>query len=113
MNKNKDVEAAAHFHTEAAKIAQVTVLRTFMLENKFVISVLFDMHSIFICLITGFRAIDHPSPPCANTPLSYIVQNVNTHTGKSFCWHNGGMMRYKTSPNFYIFHFLQWVPAQN
>ena len=32
-----------------------------------VISFLLDRHSIFICSITGFRAIDYPPPPCANT----------------------------------------------
>ena len=76
--KQKDAEAAAHFHTKAAKIAQVIIiLRTFVLKNLIsVISVLLDIHCIFICSITGFRAF---FPSCANTPLSYIVQNMWTH----------------------------------
>ena len=82
MNKNKkDAEAAAHFHIKAAKITQVIIiLRNFVREDLIsVISFLLDRHSIFIGSITGFRAIDYPPPPatpCANTPLSYIVQNM-------------------------------------
>ena len=82
MNKkNKDAEVAAHFHTKAAKLAQVIIiLRKFVREYVIsVISFLLDRHIIFICSITGFRAIDYPShrpTPCANRPLSYIVQNM-------------------------------------
>ena len=62
--KQKDTESAAHFHIKAAKIARVIIiLRTFVLVNLIsVISVLLDIHSIFICTITGFRAIDYPCP---------------------------------------------------
>ena len=89
---------------KAAKIARVIIiLRMFVLENLIsVISVLLDIHSIFICSITGFRAIDYPSPespPCANTPLSYTCI-VGTRVG----WRGGGMICYKTFPNFYMFH---------
>ena len=79
-HKQKDDAAAAHFHTKVAKIAQVIIiLRKFVREDLIsVISFLLDRHSIFTCSITGFRAVDYPSPPppSANTPLSYIVQNM-------------------------------------
>ena len=91
--KKKDAEAAAHFHIKAAKIAQVIIiLRKFVREDLIsVISFLLDRHSIFICSITGFRAIDYPSPPCANTSLFiYCAKYVNTYTGKSFRWHKRG-----------------------
>ena len=95
--KQKDAEAAAHFQLKAAKIAQVIIiLRMFVLENLIsVISVLIDIHIIFISSINGFWAIDyHSPPPRANTLFSYIVQNtvlyVNTYTGKSFWWHKWG-----------------------
>ena len=70
--KHKDGEAAAYFHIKAAKIAQVIIiLRKFVLENLIsVMSFLLEIHSIFICSITGFRAIHYPSPVCASTPLS-------------------------------------------
>ena len=70
--KQKDAEAAAHFYIKAAKIAQVIIiLRKFVLENLIsVISSLLDIDVIFTCSVTGFRAIDYPSPKCANTPLS-------------------------------------------
>ena len=106
--KQKDAEAAAHFHIKAAKIAHVIIiLRTFVLENLIaVISVLLDIHSIFICSITGFRAIDYPPPPpCANTSLSYIVQNMWTRIkAKAFVGTRRGTICYKTFPNFYMFH---------
>ena len=79
--KQKDAEAAPHFHIKAAKTAQfIIILRKFVREDLIsIISFLLDRHSIFICSITGFRAIDypfHPPPRCTNTPLSYIVQNM-------------------------------------
>ena len=78
--KQKDAEAVAYFHIKAAKIAQVIIiLRTFVLGNYLISAILLDIHSNFIWSITGFRAIDYPHPPCANTPLSYIVQNMWTH----------------------------------
>ena len=70
-----------------------------------VISFLLDRHNNFICLITGFRAIDYPSPPCANTPLSYIVQNMWTHIqAKAFVGTRGGTICHKTFSYFYLFH---------
>ena len=92
--KQKYAEAAAHFHLKAAKIAQIIIiLRTFVLEN--LISVLLDILSIFICSITGFRAIDYPfghPPLCQHATfiLIYCTKYVNTYTGKSFCWHKRG-----------------------
>ena len=76
--QQKDAEAAAYFHIKAAKIAQaIIILRKFVQEDLIsAISLLLDRHRIFICSLTGFRAIDYPSPPCASTPLSYIVQNM-------------------------------------
>ena len=76
MNKKqKDTAAVAHFHIKAAKLVQfIIILRKFVMEKSiFIISSLLDIHSIFTCSIIAFRAIDYPSPPCANTPLSYIV----------------------------------------
>ena len=106
--KQKDAGAAAYHHIKAAKIPQVIIiLRTFVLEILIsVISVLLDIHSIFICSIIGFRAIDCPSTACANMPLSYIVQNMWTHIQtKDFVGTRGGK-RYaiKLFPNFYMFH---------
>ena len=77
-----------------------------MLEDLIsVISFLLDRHRIFICSITGFRAIDYRSPPCASTPLSYIVQNMRTHIqAKAFVGTRGGTICHKTFPNFYMFH---------
>ena len=62
--KQKDAEAAAHFHIKASKIAKVIIiLRKFVREDLIsVISFLLDRHSIFICSITGFRAKDYLSP---------------------------------------------------
>ena len=91
--KQKDAEAAAHFHIKAAKIAQVIViLRKFVREDVMsVISFLLDRHRIFICSVTGFRAIDYPEPPlCQHATSIYCAKYVNTYTGKSFCWHKGG-----------------------
>ena len=58
--KQKDAAAAAHFYIKAAKIAQVIIiLKKFVREDLIsVISFLLDRHSISICSITGFRAID-------------------------------------------------------
>ena len=94
--KQKDVEAAADFHIKAAKIAQVNiVLRKFVREDLIsVISFFLDRHSIFICSITGFRAINYPPPLCQRATFIYCAKYVNTYTGKSFCWHNGGGGRY-------------------
>ena len=84
--KQKDPETAAPFHIKAAKLVQVIIiLRKFVMEKSFfVISSLLDIHNRFTCSIIAFRAIDYPSrprplPPCANTPLSYIVQNMWTY----------------------------------
>ena len=84
MNKNKKMLKQLHI---------IIILRKFVREDLIsVISFLLDRHSICICSITGFRAIDYPSPtPCANTPLSYIVQNMWTHIqAKAFVGTKGG-----------------------
>ena len=56
-----------------------------------VISSLLDIHSIFTCSIIGFRAIDYPSPACANTPLSYVLCKTCEHIYKQkLLWAHGG-----------------------
>ena len=74
----------------------IIILRKFVMEKLiFVISSFLDIHSIFTCSIIAFRAKDYPSPPphppYANTPLSYIVQNMWTHIqAKAFVGTRGG-----------------------
>ena len=76
--KQKDAEA--HFYLKAAKIAQVIIiLRKFVREDLiYVISFLLDRHSIFICSITGFRAIDYP-PPLVPTRYFHILCKICEH----------------------------------
>ena len=81
--RKKDAEAAAQFHIKAAKIAHVIViLRKFVREDLIsVISFLLD--SIFIWSITGFRAIDYPSP----TPPPPLVPTRHFHILCKICEH--------------------------
>ena len=92
--KTKRCWSSCTFPYKAAKIAQVImILRKFVPEDlTSAISFLLDRHTIFICSITGFRAIDSPPhPPCASTPLSYIVLNMWTHVhAKAFVGTKGG-----------------------
>ena len=117
----KDAETAAHFHIKAAKLVQVIIiLRKFVMEKSiFVISSLLDIHSIFTCSVIAFRAIDYPPPhphPCANMPLSYIVQNMWTHIqAKAFVGTRGGGGRYAIKLFLTSIYFLvkNTVSAQN
>ena len=85
----KYAEAATYFHTKAAKLMQAFIILRKFVKSIFVISSLLDIHSIFTCSIIAFRAIDYPPPPpCANTPFSFIVQNMWTHIqAKAFVRH--------------------------
>ena len=79
--KQKDAEAAAHFHIKAAKIAQVIIiLRKFVFLIS-VISFLLDIHSIFIYWITGFWAIDYPPlrPSFVQTHHFHILCKICEH----------------------------------
>ena len=72
-----------------------------------VIPFVLDRHSIFICSIAGFRAINYSSPPplCQHATFIYCAKYVNTYTSKSFCWHKGaGTICHKTFPKFHMFH---------
>ena len=51
-----------------------------MLENLIsVISVLLDIHNIFICSITGVRAIDNPPPTLVPTRHFHILCKICEH----------------------------------
>ena len=99
--KQKDAEAAAHFQTKAAKTAQVIIsLRKFALENLIsVISFLLespDSTQHFYLLDHWFSGHRLSSPPphthlCQHTTFIYCAKYMNTYTGKSFCWHKGGV----------------------
>ena len=120
--KQKDPEAAAHFHINATKIALVIIiLMKFVREDLIsVISFLLNRHSIFICSITGFRAIDYPPRP--PTPPHPLLPTRHFHILCKICEHiyrqklllaqgrgpggggEAGAICHKTFPNFYMFH---------
>ena len=108
--KTKRCWISCTFPYKGSKNSQVIIiLRKFVREDLIsVISFLSDRHSIYICSNTGFRATDYlpPPPRCANTPLSYIVQNMWAHIqAKAFVGtRGGGTICHKTFPNFYMFH---------
>ena len=87
-----------------------------MEKSVFVISSLLDIDSIFTYSIIAFRAIVYPSPPCANTPLSYIVQKCeHIYRQKLLLAHGGGVGRYAIKLFLTSIYFLvkNRVSAQN
>ena len=82
--KQKDAEAAAHFHIKAAKIAQVIIiLRKFVQEDLIsVISFLLDRVSARSLVFGPYTIL--PLPLCQHATFIYCAKYVNINTGKSF-----------------------------
>ena len=92
--KQKDAEAAAHFHIKAAKHSpghyhfKEVCARGLNFFYFFLIRQTQHFH-LLDHWFSGHRPSFAPPPLCQQATFIYCAKYVNTYTGKSFCWHKG------------------------